>query len=89
MTDFVHPGLLFILGAIPIPFLKGSVRKAYVLLIPTLAILAVLTMHPGGYGAARFIGQEIIMAKVDKLSILFATVFSIMALIGTVYAWHL
>ncbi|TRC93064.1 Na(+)/H(+) antiporter subunit D [Mesorhizobium sp. WSM4303] len=89
MTDFVHPGLLFILGALPIPILKGSVRKAYVLLIPTLAILAVLTMHPGGYGAAQFIGQQIMIAKVDKLSVLFATVFSIMALIGTVYALHL
>ncbi|TIU33612.1 MAG: Na+/H+ antiporter subunit D, partial [Mesorhizobium sp.] len=89
MTDFVHPGVLFILGAFAIPFLKGSVRKAYVLLIPTLAILAVLTMHPGSYGAARFIGQQIMIAKVDKLSVLFATVFSIMALIGTVYALHL
>ena len=37
MTDFVHPALLFILGALPIPFLKGSIRKAYLLLIPALA----------------------------------------------------
>ncbi|ENN86797.1 putative monovalent cation/H+ antiporter subunit D [Rhizobium freirei PRF 81] len=89
MTDFIHPALLFILGALPIPFLSGSIRKAYLLLIPTLAILAVLTMEPGSYGAARFIGQEILIAKVDKLSIVFATVFTIMALIGMVYALHL
>src|ERR1700752_1582764 len=89
MTDFVHPALLFILGALPIPFLKGSIRKSYLLLIPALAILAVLMMQPGSYGAARFIGQEILIAKVDKLSIVFATVFTIMALIGVVYALHL
>ncbi len=47
MTDFVHPALLFILGALPIPFLKGASRKAYLLLIPVLAILAVLMMQPG------------------------------------------
>ena len=47
MTDFIHPALLFILGALPIPFLSGSVRKAYLLLIPALAILAVLAMEPG------------------------------------------
>ncbi len=47
MTDFVHPALLFILGALPIPFLNGSIRKLYLLLIPALAILAVLTMQPG------------------------------------------
>ncbi|ARO25462.1 Na(+)/H(+) antiporter subunit D [Rhizobium sp. S9] len=89
MTDFIHPALLFILGALPIPFLSGWVRKAYLLLIPALAILAVLTMEPGSYGEARFIGQEILIAKVDKLSIVFATVFTIMALIGMVYALHL
>ena len=89
MTDFVHPALLFILGALPIPFLKGSIRKAYLLLIPALAILAVLTMQPGSYGEAEFIGQQILVAKVDRLSIVFATVFTIMALIGMVYALHL
>ncbi|WOS61629.1 Na(+)/H(+) antiporter subunit D [Sinorhizobium fredii] len=89
MTEFVHPALLFILGAVPIPFLNGSIRKAYLLLIPVLAILAVLAMQPGSYGAAQFIGQDILIAKVDKLSIVFATVFTLMALIGMVYALHL
>ncbi|MGY5808870.1 Na(+)/H(+) antiporter subunit D [Rhizobium sp. LEGMi198b] len=89
MTDFIHPALLFILGALPIPFLSGSIRKAYLLVIPALAILAVLAMQPGSYGEMRFIGQEILIAKVDKLSIVFATVFTIMALIGMVYALHL
>lgn len=89
MTDvFLHPGLLFILGAPPIPFLKGAIRKAYLLLIPLLAIFAVLTLQPGTYGAASFVGQEILFAKVDRLSIVFATVFTIMALIGMVYALH-
>jgi multicomponent Na+:H+ antiporter subunit D len=89
MTDFVHPALLLMAGAVPIPFLTGSIRKAYLLLIPALSILAVISAEPGSYGAARFIGQDILIAKVDKLSIVFATVFTIMALIGTVYALHL
>ncbi|NLS04058.1 Na(+)/H(+) antiporter subunit D [Rhizobium sp. P32RR-XVIII] len=89
MIDFAHPALLFILGALPIPFLSGTIRKVYLLLIPALALLAVVMMQPGSYGAAQFLGQEILIAKVDKLSIVFATVFTIMALIGTVYALHL
>ncbi|PDT84814.1 Na(+)/H(+) antiporter subunit D [Sinorhizobium sp. BJ1] len=89
MTEFVHPALLFIVGAVPIAFLNGAIRKAYLLLIPVLAILAVLAMQPGSYGAAQFLGQDILIAKVDKLSIVFATVFTIMALIGMVYALHL
>ncbi|WP_431323752.1 Na(+)/H(+) antiporter subunit D [Rhizobium sp. YTU87027] len=89
MIDFVHPALLFILGALPIPFLRGPIRKVYLVLIPALAVLAVATMQPGSYGASQFLGQEILIARVDKLSIVFATVFTIMALIGTVYALHL
>ncbi|WDZ80369.1 Na(+)/H(+) antiporter subunit D (plasmid) [Ensifer adhaerens] len=89
MIDFVHPALLFILGAVPIPFLKGAIRKVYLVLIPSVAILVVLTLEPGSYGVARVIGQEILFAKVDKLSVVFATVFTIMALVGTVYALHL
>lgn len=89
MTDFVHPALLFILGAVAIPFLKETIRKIYLVLVPLLAFLAVLSIEPGSYGAETFIGQEILIAKVDKLSIVFATVFTIMALIGMVYALHL
>ncbi|MBP2233675.1 multicomponent Na+:H+ antiporter subunit D [Sinorhizobium kostiense] len=89
MIDFVHPALIFIVGALAIPFLGGPVRKAYLVTIPVLAILAVLAIEPGSYGEARFIGQGLLLAKVDKLSIVFATVFTIMALIGMVYALHL
>ncbi|TCN29933.1 Na(+)/H(+) antiporter subunit D [Sinorhizobium americanum] len=89
MIEFVHPALLFILGAVPIPFLRGAARKVYLLLIPVLALLAVLALQPGSYGAAQFLGQDVLVAKVDKLSIVFATVFTIMALIGMVYALHL
>jgi len=89
MTDFVHPALIFIVGALAIPFLGGSVRKAYLVTVPVLAILAVLAIEPGSYGEARFIGQGLLLAKVDKLSIVFAMVFTIMALIGMVYALHL
>ena len=89
MIDFAHPALLFVLGAVPIPFLKVPIRRIYLVLVPLLGLLAVVTMQPGSYGATQFLGQDILIARVDKLSIVFATVFAIMALIGTVYALHL
>ena len=89
MIDFAHPALLFVLGAVPIPFLKDPIRRIYLVLVPLLGLLAVITMQPGSYGATQFLGQDILIARVDKLSIVFATVFAIMALIGTVYALHL
>ena len=89
MTDFVHPALLFVPGALLIPFLTGWVRKAYLLLVPALAIAAVAAMEPGTYGEGTFLGQAVVVARVDRLSVVFAAVFTIMALIGMVYALHL
>jgi len=88
MTDFVHPALLFLPGALIIPFLTGWVRRAWLLLVPALAIAAVAAMDPGTYGEGTVLGQAVLIARVDKLSVVFAAVFTIMALIGMVYALH-
>ncbi len=88
MIEWVHPGLLFIFGAFLIPLLKGRARQAYLLLIPVLAIFAVASMSPGDYGTVTFTGRVLVLGHVDKLSIVFAWVFTIMSLIGMVYAFH-
>ena len=88
MTDWVHPGLLFVFGALPIPWLDGRPRQAWLILVPVLAMADVATLAPGDYGAFDFAGVALLLGKVDKLSLVFAWVFTIMALIGTVYALH-
>lgn len=88
MIDWIHPGLILIFGAILIPFLKGRARQVYLVLMPSLAILAVASMSNGTYGTFTVIGRELILGKVDKLSIVFAYVFTIAALISTIYALH-
>ena len=88
MIEWIHPGLLFVFGAAPIPFLQGRSRQAWLVLIPLLAIADVATMTPGDYGIFGFAGVDLLIGKVDKLSLVFALVFSIMSLIGMVYALH-
>ncbi len=88
MIDSIHPSLFFILGAVLIPFLRGSVLKGYLLLIPAIAIAAVMLMPEGVYWRYNFLGNELIFGKVDKLSLVFAYAFTIMAFIGMVYALH-
>ena len=41
MIEWANPGLIFILGAIPILFLKGRARDVYLLLVPVVAFIAV------------------------------------------------
>lgn len=88
MIDWLHPSIFLILGAFIIPFLKGKVRQGYIVLLPALALTTVALMSPGTHGVFGFHGMELTFGRVDKLSLAFAYVFSIAALIGAIYALH-
>ena len=86
--SWFHPSIFLIFGAFLIPFLSGRVLKAYLVMIPALVIMTIFLMSPGTYWIYNFLGNEIIFGKVDKLSLIFGYVFSIMSLIGITYALH-
>jgi len=86
--EWVHPGLILILGAWLLPLLKGQVKRAAMLALPAAAIIACWTTTPGTYGVVRFLGQELVFGRADSLSLVFSYVFSIMAFVGMVYALH-
>ncbi len=82
------PGIIFILGALLVPFLRGNIRKAYLLLLPLVAFVDLLYMPHGTNYVFNFIGLDLIFARVDSLSMVFAYVFVIIAFIGNLYALH-
>jgi multicomponent Na+:H+ antiporter subunit D len=88
MIDWFHPSIFFICGAFLIPFLRGKVQKVYLLAIPVLAVLSVSIMSPGAYWTYNFLGNSLVFGAADKLSIIFGWVFTVMSLIGIVYALH-
>ncbi len=88
MPDWVHPAAILILGSVLVPFFKGRVKKVYLLVLPALAFLSVLTMSEGTYGVYHFLGQEITFGRVDKLSLAFAYIFTIVSFIGMCYGLH-
>jgi multicomponent Na+:H+ antiporter subunit D len=88
MIDWFHPSTFFIFGAFLIPFLKGRVQQAWLLIIPALAVASVYNMSHGTYWTYNFLGNQLVFGQVDKLSTVFAWVFTIMSCIGAVYALH-
>ncbi len=86
--DWMHPGLLLILGAWVLPFLRGRVKRAAMVILPAAALFICLRMTPGTYGVVSFLGQELVFLRVDSLSLLFSYVFSLLAFLGMVYALH-
>ncbi len=89
--SFMHPALIMIIGAVLGAVLKGNLRKIVLVAAPTLALYVVTTMismEPGNYGVFNYLGFDIITARIDKLTIVFLHVFTLMAIIGAVYALH-
>lgn len=87
-NQWLHPALFFIVGALLIPLLKGKVKQVFLLLIPAVAFLDVIFMHQGIYGTIHFLGLELTLGKVDKLSLVFAHIFTLMAFIVVLYSLH-
>src|SRR6266567_7951702 len=86
--EWVHPGLLLILGAWLLPFLKGPVKRAAMLVLPAAALIDCVLMKPGTYGVVSFLGQDLVFGRVDRLCLVFSYVFSLMGFLGMLYALH-
>ena len=86
--EWIHPGLILILGAFVLPFFGGRIKRVAMVVLPAAAVVDCLLMTPGTHGVVTFLGQELVFGRVDKLSLIFSYVFSIMALLGMIYALH-
>ncbi|MBC2721960.1 Na(+)/H(+) antiporter subunit D [Desulfosporosinus sp.] len=88
MTSFLPPAFIFIAGAALIPFLRGRLKQVYMILLPALAFLNLLNMPEGSSWVLNLWDYQLIFARVDKLSMVFAYIFVIMAFAGAIYAAH-
>lgn len=88
MTEWIPPAAIFIVGAFLIPFLRGKIKQAYLLILPALAFIDLMYMSHSTQWVYNFLGYDIIFGKVDKLSMVFGYVFVIMAFAGALYSLH-
>ena len=88
-SSFYHPAMGFLALALILPFLRGKSWWRWLLPIPAIAaFVSAVTAEHGIYGVINYLGQPLVLARVDRLSIVFAHVFAIQAFIGIIYAFH-
>jgi len=87
MTVEFPPGLLLILGAALVPFLRGTLRPVYMLSLVMFGIWQLTMLEHGSFGSMFIFGFEQTHVRVDKLSLIFGYVFYIAAALGTIFAW--
>jgi multicomponent Na+:H+ antiporter subunit D len=89
MINPVHPSLIFIGAALALPLLRVRFLKQVLLLAaPLIALADLLVLPPGQHWTYRFMTYDLVLGRVDALSICFACVFVVMAFLGMVYALH-
>lgn len=84
----IPPGLIFLLGALPIPLLKGRVKKAYLLLVPAIVLVELFSMHPQVGWEFQWLNMHLVLLNVDRLSLFVAYVFAIIGFLAILYSLH-
>lgn len=88
MINSVPPAAIFIIGAFFIPFLKGRTKSAFMLFLPVLGFMNLIHMTAGTHWVISFLNYSIIFGRVDKLSMVFGYIFTLVSFIGILYAIH-
>jgi len=91
MMGSVPPFLIFLAGALAVPFLRRvpTIRAAWLVLIPIVGALNVMGIQEGYELQLQFLGYTLTPVRADRLSLLFGYLFHLGAFISIVYSLHL
>jgi multicomponent Na+:H+ antiporter subunit D len=83
------PFLLYFLVALLVSATSGLARKAILLATPIVAAAHIaLHLDAGMVSTYSLLEFELILLRVDKLSLLFAYLFCLASFLGSIFAWH-
>ncbi|HLH53203.1 MAG TPA: Na(+)/H(+) antiporter subunit D [Verrucomicrobiae bacterium] len=89
MNSFwIHPALILIFGAALLPLVPARLKKAYLLAIPVLVFIRTIGMQAGVFGQVQYLDWNLTFGRVDKLSLVFGYIMSLMCILGTLYGLH-
>ena len=83
------PFALFMGGALALPLFTGRMRNWMLLALAALGFAAVYSLEPGTTLSVPFLGQELQLLRVDKLSKVFGYVFTLNAFAAFLFAFKL
>ena len=85
----ISPAILIIAGGAVLPLLPRKIRSAAAIAIPLAALWIVFTLPDGSLMETSFLSYTLVLLKVDSLSRIFGVIFTIIAVAGGVFAYHL
>jgi multicomponent Na+:H+ antiporter subunit D len=85
----LSPALIIIVGALAVPLLRGQLRNIYMLALPVIAFVALLSTPDGDHGTLQYLGLELVTIRIDNWSRIFSYIFLLATAMSIVYAWHI
>ena len=89
MLTELNPGFLMMAGALLVPVLPANLRGAYAVGLSVVVFALIVSLTPGAYGTFELFDFTLTSLRVDRLSLIFAYIFSVAAILGMLYAFHL
>ena len=86
MNNLIPPPFIFIVGALLIPLIKGKFKAAYMLFLPVFAFITLIKMPEGKYWVTHVLDYSLVFGRVDKLSMVFGYIFTLISFIGVLFA---
>jgi multicomponent Na+:H+ antiporter subunit D len=80
------PALIFILGGLLIPALKGKLKLAFMLALPLYAFFFLLRTPEGNSWHLSLLQYDLILCRIDRLSRVFGYIFCIISWIAVIFA---
>ena len=88
IIENVPPFVVFLIGACLALITRGWWRNFLVLLVPIFGAINLVGYENGLYHQSTLFGLEIILTRIDKLSVLFGYLFNLAAFLGIIYSLH-
>jgi multicomponent Na+:H+ antiporter subunit D len=82
------PFSLFFMGALLLLICRGVVASAITIVVPILSFILLLQWQEGSYFHYSLMGMDLTLIRLDRLSLLFAYLFHLAALIAGIFALH-
>ncbi|OGW32428.1 MAG: Na(+)/H(+) antiporter subunit D [Nitrospirae bacterium GWF2_44_13] len=86
MINAIPPAAIFIIGALLVPLFRGRMKSAFLLAVPVLGLINLISIPEGSHWATTFMGLQLTVLKIDRLSLIFGYIFHIISFITLLYA---
>ncbi|MEF8943266.1 MAG: Na(+)/H(+) antiporter subunit D [Desulfohalobiaceae bacterium] len=81
--------MIFLVGAAIVPLLRGKTKAAFMLLLPTVSFVVLASIPYGTHWSMEFLDYQLILGRVDRLSLVFGFIFTIISFLSLLFALNI